>query len=58
LSDTKIPLIINDKCIGTVGITHDITDVKIAEDVMLESQAKFRLYLKMHLWRSSGWIKT
>jgi PAS domain S-box-containing protein len=42
LSDTKIPLIINDKCIGTVGITHDITDVKIAEDVMLESQAKFK----------------
>lgn len=42
LSDTKIPLIINDKCIGTVGITHDITDVKQAEDVMLESQAKFK----------------
>lgn len=42
LSDTKIPLIVNDKCIGTVGITHDITDVKIAEDVMLESQAKFK----------------
>ncbi|MBP7508377.1 MAG: PAS domain-containing sensor histidine kinase [Prolixibacteraceae bacterium] len=42
LSDTKIPLIVNDKCIGTVGITHDITDVKEAEDVMLESQAKFK----------------
>lgn len=43
LSDTKIPLFgLNDKCIGTVGITRDITDFKIAEDVMLESQAKFK----------------
>ncbi len=43
LSDTKIPLILgNDKCIGTVGITRDITGVKAAEDVMLESQAKFK----------------
>lgn len=43
LSDTKIPLYDSDKkCIGTVGITRDITDVKVAEDVMLESQAKFK----------------
>jgi len=43
LSDTKIPLIDSgDKCVGTVGITRDITDFKIAEDVMLESQAKFK----------------
>jgi len=43
LSDTKIPLVDpNNKCVGTVGITRDITDFKIAEDVMLESQAKFR----------------
>jgi PAS domain S-box-containing protein len=43
LSDTKIPLIdFEDKCVGTVGITRDITDFKIAEDVMLESQAKFK----------------
>jgi PAS domain S-box-containing protein len=43
LTDTKIPLIdSDDKCVGTVGITRDITDFKIAEDVMLESQAKFK----------------
>lgn len=43
LSDTKIPLYDSDKkCVGTVGITRDITDVKVAEEVMLESQAKFK----------------
>jgi PAS domain S-box-containing protein len=43
LSDTKLPLIDPDgKCIGTMGITRDITDFKIAEDVMHESQAKFK----------------
>lgn len=43
LSDTKIPLYDSDKkCVGTVGITRDITDVKVVEEVMLESQAKFK----------------
>jgi two-component system, sensor histidine kinase and response regulator len=43
LSDTKIPLIDSkNKCIGTVGITRDITSFKTAEDAMLESQAKFK----------------
>lgn len=43
LSDTKIPLIDSkNKCIGTVGITRDITSFKTAEDVMLETQSKFR----------------
>ncbi|MCF8359824.1 MAG: PAS domain S-box protein [Prolixibacteraceae bacterium] len=43
LSDTKIPLIDSkNKCIGTVGITRDITDIKVTEEAMLESQAKFK----------------
>jgi PAS domain S-box-containing protein len=43
LSDTKIPLVDSkNKCIGTVGITRDITSFKTAEDAMLESQAKFK----------------
>jgi two-component system, sensor histidine kinase and response regulator len=43
LSDTKIPLIDSkNKCVGTVGITRDITSFRIAEDTMLESQAKFK----------------
>lgn len=43
LSDTKVPLIDSDnKCIGTVGITRDISDLKITEGVMLENQAKFK----------------
>lgn len=43
LSDTKIPLMsVNGKCIGTVGITRNITDFKLAEDAMLENQAKFK----------------
>lgn len=43
LSDTKIPLIDpNNKCVGTVGITRDLTNFKVAEDAMLESQAKFK----------------
>jgi PAS domain S-box-containing protein len=43
LSDTKIPLIGSDgECVGTMGITRDITDLKIAEDIMLESQTKFK----------------
>jgi two-component system sensor histidine kinase/response regulator len=42
-SDTKIPLIDSDnKCVGTVGITRDITSFKTAEDAMLESQSKFK----------------
>jgi len=43
LSDTKIPLYDSShKCIGTVGITRDITDFKVTEDSMLESQSKFK----------------
>lgn len=43
LSDTKIPLYDSaKKCIGTVGITRDITDFKSTEDSMLESQSKFK----------------
>ncbi len=43
LSDTKIPLLDpHGKCIGTVGITRDITSFKTAEDIMLETQAKFK----------------
>jgi two-component system, sensor histidine kinase and response regulator len=43
LSDTKIPLYgRNGKCIGTVGITRDISSIKKAEKTMLEHQAKFR----------------
>lgn len=43
LSDTKIPLIgLKNKCIGTVGITRDITNLKIAESSMLENQTKFK----------------
>jgi len=43
LSDTKIPLIDSkNRCIGTVGITRDITSFKSAEDVMLETQSKFK----------------
>ncbi|HPR30459.1 MAG TPA: ATP-binding protein [Prolixibacteraceae bacterium] len=43
LTDTKIPLINKkNKCIGTVGITRDITDIKYTEEAMLESQAKFK----------------
>jgi two-component system, sensor histidine kinase and response regulator len=43
LSDTKIPLYDSSgKCIGTVGITRDITDFKATEDSMLESQSKFK----------------
>jgi two-component system, sensor histidine kinase and response regulator len=43
LSDTKIPLIGRDnKCIGTVGITRNITNLKDAESAMLENQAKFK----------------
>lgn len=43
LSDTKIPWIDeNGKCIGTIGITRDITAFKNAQDTMLESQAKFK----------------
>jgi len=42
-SDTKIPLIgLDDKCIGTVGITRDITNLKITESAMRENQAKFK----------------
>jgi PAS domain S-box-containing protein len=42
-SDTKIPLIgVKGECIGTVGITHDITDLKLVEATMLENQAKFK----------------
>ncbi|HKM94579.1 MAG TPA: PAS domain S-box protein [Prolixibacteraceae bacterium] len=43
LSDTKIPLMsTNGKCVGTVGITRNITNFKLAEDAMLEHQAKFK----------------
>ncbi|MBN1925032.1 MAG: PAS domain S-box protein [Prolixibacteraceae bacterium] len=43
MTDTKIPLIDKkNRCIGTVGITRDITDIKITEEAMLESQAKFK----------------
>jgi len=28
--------------VGTVGITRDITDFKVTEDSMLESQSKFK----------------
>lgn len=43
LSDTKIPLIdAKDKCVGTVGVTRDITNLKMAEESMLENQAKFK----------------
>jgi len=43
LSDTKIALYDKDKkCIGTVGVSRDLTDLKLAEEAMLESQAKFR----------------
>ena len=43
LSDTKVPLIdANNKCIGTVGITRDVTNLKIYEGAMLENQAKFK----------------
>jgi PAS domain S-box-containing protein len=43
LSDTKIPLTDNNgNCIGTVGITRDITDLKKAEITMLEHQSKFK----------------
>jgi two-component system, sensor histidine kinase and response regulator len=43
LSDTKIPLLDSkNRCIGTVGITRDITSFKTAEDAMLETQSKFK----------------
>ncbi|MDA3930803.1 MAG: PAS domain-containing sensor histidine kinase [Prolixibacteraceae bacterium] len=43
LSDTKVPLIDSDgKCNGTVGITRDITDLKLTQNLMLENQAKFK----------------
>ena len=43
LSDTKIPLRDpNGKCIGTVGISRDITDFTITQNSMLESQSKFK----------------
>lgn len=43
LSDTKVPLINSEnECIGTVGITRDITDLKDAENLMHENQAKFK----------------
>lgn len=43
MSDTKIPLKgTNGKCIGTVGITRDITDLKMTENIMLEHQSKFK----------------
>lgn len=43
LSDTKIPLIDpNNNCIGTVGITRDITEYKKAEMALRENQAKFK----------------
>ncbi|MBN2807233.1 MAG: PAS domain-containing sensor histidine kinase [Prolixibacteraceae bacterium] len=43
LSDTKVPLMdANNKCIGTVGITRDVTDLKIYQGAMLENQAKFK----------------
>lgn len=43
LSDTKVPLLdASNKCVGTVGITRDVTDLKITEGAMLESQAKFK----------------
>ncbi len=43
LSDTKIPwLDEKGRCIGTVGITRDITHFKTAEFAMLENQAKFK----------------
>lgn len=43
LSDTKIALYDKDKkCIGTVGVSRDLTELKLAEEAMLESQAKFK----------------
>lgn len=43
LSDTKIPLCnIDGKCVGTVGITRDITEFKNTENTMLEHQSKFK----------------
>jgi two-component system, sensor histidine kinase and response regulator len=43
LSDTKVPLLdANNRCIGTVGITRDVTDLKIYQGAMLENQAKFK----------------
>ncbi|MFA9389377.1 MAG: PAS domain-containing sensor histidine kinase [Prolixibacteraceae bacterium] len=43
LSDTKVPLIdASNKCIGTVGITRDVSNLKLAEGAMLENQAKFK----------------
>jgi len=43
LSDTKVPLFdAKNKCIGTVGITRDITEVKNTQNAMLENQAKFK----------------
>jgi PAS domain S-box-containing protein len=43
ISDTKIALYDKDKkCIGTVGVSRDISELKLAENAMLESQAKFK----------------
>jgi len=43
LSDTKIPLTDSrGNCIGTVGITRDITELKKAEINMLEHQSKYK----------------
>ncbi|MDA3881387.1 MAG: PAS domain S-box protein [Prolixibacteraceae bacterium] len=43
MTDTKIPLKgTNGKCMGTVGVTRDITDLKMTEVTMLEHQSKFK----------------
>jgi two-component system, chemotaxis family, CheB/CheR fusion protein len=43
LSDTKIAIYDkNKKCIGTVGVSRDLTELKIVEDALLESQTMFK----------------